>query len=88
MVEFIIISFESTNYAMQAESVLKGEKLGHQVIPTPREITLSCGLSIRTDIENKNKVFDLIDEGKIRVKTVYRIVGTGKDRVIEKIEGR
>lgn len=88
MIEFIIISFDSTNFAMQAESAFKTEKLSHQVIPTPREITLSCGLSIRTDVQNKDKIFKLMDEGKIKVKAVYRVSGAGKDRIIEKVEGR
>lgn len=88
MGEFVVISFESTNFAMQAESVLKGESLGHQVIPTPREITLSCGLSIRTATENLDRVFNLIDQGKMRVKALYTVSGTGMDRKIEKIEGR
>lgn len=88
MLEFIIVSFDSTNFAMQAESVFKGEKIKHQVIPTPREITLSCGLSIRTEMENKDKIFDLYEEGKIKIKAVYRVSSSDKGRKIEKIEGR
>lgn len=86
MEEFIIITFNSTNFAMQTESYLKNNEIKQQIIPTPREITLSCGLSIRTPIENKDTILDLVRQEKISVKKVYRLSGSGKDRVIEEIE--
>ncbi|GIW48567.1 MAG: hypothetical protein KatS3mg079_043 [Caloramator sp.] len=76
--EYIIVTFESTNFAIQAESALKSINLNVQIIPTPREITLSCGISILTQIENLKKIDELIKEGKIRVKEVYKYV---KDEV-------
>ncbi|WP_027308694.1 DUF3343 domain-containing protein [Caloramator sp. ALD01] len=76
--EYIIVTFESTNFAIQAESVLKSRNLNIQIIPTPREITLSCGISILTQIENLNKIDELVKLGKIRIKEVYKYV---KDEV-------
>ncbi|MCX7951265.1 MAG: DUF3343 domain-containing protein [Clostridiales bacterium] len=71
MNEFIIITFESTNFAIQAETTLKSLGLSVQIIPTPREITLSCGISILSAKENLNKVDELVAENKIRIKEVY-----------------
>lgn len=71
MNEYIIITFESTNFAIQAEATLKGLGLSIQIIPTPREITLSCGISILTSIENLQKVDELVESNKIRIKEVY-----------------
>lgn len=71
MNEFIIITFESTNFAIQAETILKSIGLSVQIIPTPREITLSCGISILTAKENLNKVDELVENNKIRIKEVY-----------------
>jgi hypothetical protein len=85
MEEFIIITFDSTNFAMQTESVLKDFGIKHQIIPTPREITLSCGLSIRTSVENLGKVRELIDEGKITIKKIYKASGVGANRTIKEI---
>jgi hypothetical protein len=85
MEEFIVITFHSTNFAMQTESYLKSNGIKQQIIPTPREITLSCGLSIRTPIENKDGILDLIKENKITIKKVYKLSGSGKDRIIEEI---
>jgi len=44
--EFYVIVFDSTHHAIQAEKRLK-EKFQIETIPTPREITASCGLSIK-----------------------------------------
>ena len=42
--ELYIISFKSTHYAIMAENKLKHYNI--VIMPTPREITANCGLSI------------------------------------------
>lgn len=73
MNNYILITFESTNYAMQAESQLKKANASFQVIPTPREITLSCGLSIRIPENYIKIVKDMIKSGKIKIKELYEV---------------
>jgi hypothetical protein len=85
MEEFLIVTFESTNFAMQTEAVLKTFEIRNQIIPTPREITLSCGLSIRTPIENFDKIVGLIDQEKIRNKSLFKMKGSGVNKTIEEI---
>lgn len=44
-----LLVFDSTHHAMAAESRIKGARLEgvtFQTIPTPRQITASCGLSL------------------------------------------
>ena len=86
MEQFLLLTFASANYAMQCESVLKAQGIKGQIIPTPREITLSCGLSILSKVEGFEKVKELINEGKIVNKRIYSLEGTGKDRVIKELE--
>ncbi|MCX7883480.1 MAG: DUF3343 domain-containing protein [Caloramator sp.] len=83
MKEYCLITFESVNFAMQAESVLKNEGIYHQVIPTPREITLSCGLSIRFNVDNVEKIKTFVDNKKINIKKIYIVKGSGVDKSIE-----
>lgn len=85
MEEFLIVTFESTNFAMQTEAALKAFEIKNQIIPTPREITLSCGLSIRTPFENYDKIIDLIDNKKIRNKSLFKMKGSGINKTIEEI---
>lgn len=85
MEEYIVITFDSTNFAMQTESSLKSLGIKHQIIPTPREITLSCGLSIRTLTENFEIVKELSEKGTIKIKKIFKVTGAGKDRNIKEI---
>lgn len=73
MEEYLLVTFDSTNFAMQAESQLKAVKIDLQVIPTPREITRSCGLSIKTSVKNMDEVSVLNDSGRIKIKSMYNI---------------
>lgn len=86
MDENIIISFDSANYAMQTEAVLKSEGIPLQMMPTPREITLSCGLSIKISVDNLNKIYQLVDEEKIKIKALYKLYWEDNKRVISKLE--
>lgn len=43
----VVIAFESTHAAMAAQKVLSG--LRFDVIPTPSDISASCGISLRID---------------------------------------
>jgi hypothetical protein len=83
--EELIISFSSTNYAMQTEAVLKREQITMQIMPTPREITLSCGLSIKTSMENLDRIKQLAKEEKIQVKELYKLSLEEQRRQLEKL---
>ena len=50
-----ILAFESTNYAIAAEKRLQ-ELFKITVIPTPREITSNCGLSIKINEDDLNLI--------------------------------
>ncbi|WP_129599839.1 DUF3343 domain-containing protein [Anaerophilus nitritogenes] len=81
--EFYIISFESTHHAIQTEIKLK-KNFSIETIPTPREISASCGLSIKFPCE---KLIDILDElGKeIENVDVFKIQKKGKNKIITKL---
>jgi hypothetical protein len=84
--EELIISFESANFAMQTEAVLKNEHIALQIMPTPREITLSCGLSIKTSVDNLDKIKQLVNEKRIQIKELYKLTWDEKQKRLEKLE--
>jgi hypothetical protein len=86
MEESLIISFASTNYAMQTEAYLKAQGIAIQIMPTPREITLSCGLSIKTAVDNLDKIKNLVDNKRITIKALYLLKIMDRQRVLEKID--
>lgn len=83
-IQMNVITFRSTHHAIKTEKALKKENLPIKVIPTPREITASCGLSIRFEDEDQEKVFevvnDLVENENIIIKGIYKIVRT-KEKV-------
>jgi hypothetical protein len=82
----LIISFESANFAIQTEAYLKKLGVKLQMMPTPREITLSCGLSIKTSVDNLNKISELVDKEIIRIKGIYVLNFDGKQKSIQKVD--
>ncbi len=72
MNEMYIISFNSTHHAIKIEKLLKENNISCTTIPTPREISASCGLSIRF-LENN---LEIVEEKVIGndYKGIYKIV--------------
>lgn len=81
----ILLVFQSTNFAMQAESLLKKEGINVQLMPTPREITVSCGFSIKIAEEDIKNILEFIRNKVINVKAIYSISIEGNNRIIEEI---
>lgn len=73
MDKHIVVTFDSVNFAMQTESILKSKNIDHQIIPTPREITLSCGLSIKASYDNLDDIKNLAQDSTIKIKKIYSV---------------
>lgn len=59
-----VLSFDSTSHALQTEKQIK-EYFDIAIIPTPREISFSCGLSIKINSLDIDKIKDFIDTLKV-----------------------
>ncbi len=73
MHDIYLISFNSTHHAIRFEKRLKELKLNIKTIPTPREITSSCGLSIMFSKDNIDTIKNSIDDLKIDYYGVFNI---------------
>lgn len=64
MEKYLLLTFNSVNHTMQVESELKslGKKI--KTIPTPREVSRSCGLAILLDESELQTIIDLKKNGK------------------------
>lgn len=63
--EFCIIVFDSTHEAIKTQKKLEGHIEVH-IIPTPRQISKSCGLSLRFDCKKLDLIQTLICEKEER----------------------
>lgn len=78
-----VITFDSTHAAMEAEKQLLKKGIKIHVIPTPRQITANCGLSVKIMGIPREELDDLIKELNIQKKALYRMESFHK---IEKLD--
>lgn len=83
---FGVVTFESTQHAINGEKLLKDKGLTFKTIPTPREITLSCGLSIRFDMDDFETIENIYEENKLVVKGIYKFVVDNNGRRLMKLK--
>lgn len=57
--EKILLTFTSVNFTMMTESKLVSMGYDIKTIPTPREISESCGLAIMLDSDKKDEMIAL-----------------------------
>ncbi|WP_069650979.1 DUF3343 domain-containing protein [Caloranaerobacter ferrireducens] len=82
---FCVVTFNSTNHAIQGEKILKDRNIEIKVIPTPREITASCGLSIRFDKKFLEEVISCIQSAALNIKGIYEIMRENGKRIVNKV---
>ncbi|MCK9444676.1 MAG: DUF3343 domain-containing protein [Tissierellaceae bacterium] len=80
-----VIVFKSTHYTIQAENILREKDIGFKTIPTPREISLSCGLAILVTMDDLEIIKDMMYKGEINVLNLYKYIRDGKKNQYEKI---
>lgn len=83
---FYVISFNSTHHAIKAEKLLKEHNLNIRMMPTPREITASCGLSIRFEVVDLEEVEDIIKNEDLAIKGKYEIKREDGVRTAKKLD--
>ena len=83
---FYVISFDSTHHAIKAEKLFKEHNLNIRMMPTPREITASCGLSLRFEVGDLEEVEDIINQEELAVKGKYKMKREDGVRSAQKIE--
>lgn len=73
MNDFYVVSFNSTHHAIRTEKLLLAEGLKIMTLPTPREIAASCGLSIKFELEDLEKVNSIMKENSLERRGIFHI---------------
>lgn len=81
---YIVIAFASTHHALEAESLLEG-KVEFVVMPTPREISASCGLALKINPKDRAIVEKYLNNSNVREYHYYEIDKTGQESRINKL---
>lgn len=70
---FYVITFNSTHHAIKAERTLMENGLDVRTIPTPREITASCGFSIKFLEGDINEIKNFLSNKELDILGIYKI---------------
>ena len=73
MTERYIVSFNSTHHAIRTEKILTENNVKCTTLPTPREITASCGISIRFLYQDIEKVKEILTDSEVDYKGIFKI---------------
>ena len=79
-----LIAFDSIHQALHAEKALLKACLCVEMIPTPREISASCGQSIAVSATDLTAVIEVISREIIRYRGVY--AADFQQRIYEKLD--
>lgn len=78
--KYYLFTFKSTFEAMKCEKILE-KTMSVLTVPTLREITVSCGISLKISETNYKKALKIIQENEINA-SIYEIYGIGKNKTI------
>lgn len=67
-----LLTFTSTHHAIKAEKLVAGAGLDFDIIPTPRAITASCGLSLELRDEQLMGAVQLLAESQVKPQAIFR----------------
>ena len=84
MLEYFLLTFDSSNKSIKAERILRRNKLAARVIPVPEELSKGCGFAVRLDgnLEDAKK---FLCEKNICPKGIYKFIKEDSTRKIVKI---
>lgn len=66
-----VVLFHTTSAAMQAEKLLVKAGLKVKLIPTPRQFSSDCGISLRFNWEQKEQVESLLKSSKVDTSSIH-----------------
>lgn len=80
-----VVVFKSTHHTIQAEDFFKARGISFKTIPTPREITRSCGLAIIFQLDDLDMVEDMVKKEEVIIDGVYKYIKSKEKSQAEKI---
>ncbi len=68
-----VVLFHTTSAAIRAEKTLTRAGVRVKLIPTPREFSSDCGIALRFEWENAERVRQLLGEASVEMAGVHRL---------------
>ncbi len=75
MPDWGVVLFHTSSAAMQAEAVLVRAQLAVRLIPTPRDLSSDCGISLRFNWPEAEQVRTLLQQARVETAGIHRLAG-------------
>ena len=72
-----VILFSTTSSVMQSEKILLKAGFVIKLIPTPREFSADCGISIRFEWDQNVQIKALLEKEKVNYEAILPLVVNG-----------
>lgn len=82
--EYSLITFATTSQALKAEKILQIKQREFLLVPTLREISASCGLSIKLRTESLEDYCQDLKDKNVEMDGIYEIQLKGKGISVKK----
>lgn len=69
----IYITFHSTDDAVLVARECKKNSIPGRLCPVPQYVNSGCGMSFSTNLKNKEKLLEIVEEAEVRTKNVYEL---------------
>lgn len=83
---YCVFTFATTSYALKAEKELKNAGAEFIVMPTLREISSSCGLSVKVRPIHRDDTKRILTEAGVPVEAIYHVYRQDKQNEVTKLE--
>ena len=73
MGEYSVVLFHSSSHALRAEKVLQGAGIPNKMVPTPRQLSSDCGMSLRFDRADEEQVIRALADHEVPTNGIHAI---------------
>jgi hypothetical protein len=77
------ILFPSHTEGMKMEDIFKKQNIKYTIVPTPRELSVSCGISIMYNKKDEDKIKILIEKNGINIGGMHALSKEKKNPYLE-----
>jgi hypothetical protein epulo_09810 len=68
--KFDLVLFDSSHHAFAFDQKAKEASLGGRLIPVPRELSASCGMCYRSQVESRNLLKSFMENDSIKFNKI------------------
>ncbi len=71
--QYAVILVDSTSHAMRIERLLTQHQIECKLIPVPRQLSSDCGVCVRFQLDDKEKVMQCLNNLHIEIQGIFEI---------------